>query len=267
MKIDNNILECEIVKEFIKKYDIPKELKIEIIITDDMEKEYNNNLQRFNKKYDYLSPIDYNGLTCVPNTIEEPIVILINYDRVEQCENNNYEVFCTIFHELIHAKDYYNYYKKYSNGVYDSSRNRYSFYGFTNWSEFNARRISYYEYCKLVHRERLNSIEELENIKNNELPNKNKLITETLTNDDNDLEDIIYELMFYLGRYSVWEELFPSEFSKGLNYPSELSKYEPLVSDLYDCLKNNSGELEEYSKIRNLLNSFKAMWVNISSCN
>ena len=83
----------------------------------------------------------------------------------------------------------------------------------------------------------------------------------------NDLEDIIYDLMFYLGRYSVWEELFPSEFSKGLNYPSELSKYEPLISDLYDCLKNNSGELEEYSKIRNLLNSFKAMWVNISSCN
>lgn len=265
MKIDNNILECEIVQEFIKKYEIPNDLKIEIIITDDMENEYNNNLHRFNKKYDYLSPIDYNGVTCVPNTIEEPIVILINYDRVNEYETNNCEVFCTIFHELIHARDYYNYSKKYSNGVYDSSRNRDCLYGVVNWSEFNAKKISYYEYCKLIHGEKINTTDELENIKTNELPNKNESITKSLIDDDTDLEDVIYDLMFYLGRYSVWEDLFSNEFKNGKKFPKELLKYDPIVFELYATLKNNSGTIEEYSEIKKLINYFKGMWVNISS--
>ena len=111
MIIDNKLLENDIIKSFMKKYKIPKELSIKIIITDDMEKEYKHQLNKFNKRYDYISPIDYNGITCVPNSIDEETIILINYDRVKDIKSNNAEVICTIFHELIHAKDYYFYYK------------------------------------------------------------------------------------------------------------------------------------------------------------
>ena len=207
-------------------------------------------LKKLNKPYDYISPIDFNGLTCVPNKIEEDTIILINSDRVIDLKNNNYEVICTIFHELIHAKDYYSYFKKYCNGIYDSSKDRGNQYGFMYWSEFNAKKISYYEYCKLMHGEKINSKEELSDL---------------LKNEDADVEDIIYNLMFYLGRYSVWEKLFPEEFINNQKLPKEMLKYEPLITELYKSLKNNSGTKEEYKEIRGLLNYFKGIWINIST--
>lgn len=267
MIIDNNILESDIIKSFMNNYDFPKDLKIKLIITTDIEAEYKSQLQKLNKPYDYVSPIDYNGLTCVPNTIDEETIIIINYDRVKDYKNNNCEVICTIFHELIHAKDYYIYFKNNCNGKYDSSKNRDSLYGFTNWSEFNAKKISYLEYCKLLHGDKLKSNEELENINTNELPNKNKEIEDYLKSDDEDMEYIIYNLMFYLGRYSIWEELFPNEFCDNKKFPDELLKYKPIIDDLYITLKNNSGNIDDYIKIKKLINYFKGTWVNILSGN
>ena len=262
MIIKNSLLKCDIVKDFIKKYDFPKELKIKIIVTDDIESEYKKQLKKLNKPYDYISPIDYNGLTCVPDKIEEETIILINYERIKNLKTNNFEVICTIFHELIHAKDYYIYYKKYCNGLYDSSKDRNSQYGFRYWSEFNAKKISYYEYCKLVYGEKINSKKELNNILKYELPIKNKEIEDLLNNKDSDIEYIIYQLMFYLGRYSVWEELFPKEFRKNKKLSNVLLIYESLITELYKLLKNNSGEKEEYKKITGMLNYFKGAWIN-----
>lgn len=265
MTFDNTFLDSDIVKSFMANYNFPNELKIKIIITNDMEAEYKNQLSRLNKQYDYISPIDYNGITCVPNTIDQDTIILINSDIVIDYKVNNCEVICTIFHELIHAKDYYNYAKKYCNGAYDSSQNRDALYGVANWSEFNAKRISYLEYCKLIHGEKINSNEELDNIEKNELHVKNKELEDLLKNENSDMEDIIYGLMFYLGRYSVWEKLFPKEFDKNSKFPEELIKYSPLVGELYNALKNASDEIEDYIKIKKLINYFKGAWVNTQS--
>ncbi len=265
MIVDNNLLDCDIFKSFMKTYDFPKDLKIKIIITDEMEDEYKKQLKRLNKKYDYISPIDYNGITIMPNNIHEETIILINYDRIKNLKSTNFEGICTLFHELIHAKDYYNYTKKYCNGNYDSSKNRDGLYGFSYWSEFNAKRISYYEYCKLVHGEKLYSNDELENIENNELSAKNKEIEGYLKNDDTDMEYIIYNLMFYLGHYAIWEKLFPEKFSNNIKFPNELNKYKPVVDKLYRSLKNNSGKMEDYVEIKKLINYFKGAWVNIMS--
>ena len=264
MIIDNNILESDIIKSFMNKYDFPKDLKIKLIITTDIEKEYKNQLHKFNKQYDYVSAVDYNGITCVPNTIDEETIIIINYDRVKDYKVNNCEVFCTIFHELVHAKDYYIYFKNNCNGKYDSSKNRNTLYGFTNWSEFNAKKISYLEYCKLLHGDKLKSSEELINIKTNELPNKNKEIVDYLKSDE-DMEYIIYNLMFYLGRYSIWEDLFPNEFNINKNFPEELLKYQPIIDELYIALKNSSGKVEDYIGIERLIKYFKGAFVNISN--
>ena len=45
MIIDNNILESDIIKSFMNNYDFPKDLKIKLIITTDIETEYKNQLQ------------------------------------------------------------------------------------------------------------------------------------------------------------------------------------------------------------------------------
>lgn len=71
--------------------------------------------------------------------------------------------------------------------------------------------------------------------------------------------------MFYLGRYSVWEKLFPQEFNDGKEYPNELLKYKPLIDELYKKLKSNPNKMEEYVEIKKLINYFKGAWVNISS--
>ena len=59
MEIENNLLEWNIVKSFMKRYIFPKELKLKIIVSDNIEKEYKKHLKKYNKKYDYISPIDY----------------------------------------------------------------------------------------------------------------------------------------------------------------------------------------------------------------
>lgn len=264
MIIENNLLECDIIKTFMEKYKFPKELKINLVITSDMETEYNNHRKKYNKQYDYISIFDYNGITCIPNTINEETTLLINYDGVEEI-NNNYEVIYTIFHELIHAKDYYIYFKEYFNGRYDSSTKRDSTYGFVNWSEFNAKKISYYEYCKIIHGDKIKSNENLSNFINIELPNHNEEIDRLLKDEDSDMEDIIYNLMLYLGRYSVWEELFPTIFIDGKKYSKELFKYKPIVDELYNLLNNNPSKMNDYEEIKKIINYIKGRWVNILS--
>ena len=265
MEIENRFLEWEIVKSFMKKYNFPKELTIKIVVTDNIEKEYNYHLKKYNKEYDYISFSDYNGMICVPNTTNEETTLIINYDRIINYKENNCQVICTIFHELIHAKDYYEYYKKYFDGIYDSSINRDSQYGFFNWSEFNAKRISYFEYCNLINEDKVKSQEALNNIKEHEIPLQNKMMKKYLVDDKTDMEEIIYNLMLYLGRYSVWEEFFPDEFNNNKMFPKELKKYEPLINEIYNHLKHNSKEFDYYIELKKLINYFKGEWVNLSS--
>ena len=265
MEIENNLLEWDIVKSFMKRYNFPKKIKIKIIVTDNIEKEYKRHLKKYNKEYDYISFIDYNGMICVPNTINEDTTLIINYDKTINYKENNCQVICTIFHELIHAKDYYDYYKQYFDGRYDSSINRDSQYGFHNWSEFNAKRISYFEYCNLINEDKARSQEALNNIKEHEIPLQNKIMEEYLIDDEIDMEEIIYNLMLYLGRYSVWEDLFPDEFNNNKMFPKELKKYEPLINILYNHLKHNSKEFDYYIELKKLINYFKGEWVNLSN--
>ena len=265
MFIQNNLLECDIIKSFMNKYEFPKELKIKLVITNDLDEEYQKHLKKYNKEYDYVSVFDYNGITCVPNTTDEEVTILINYDKIEKLNENNLEVICTIFHELIHAKDYYNYFKTFFDGKYDSSHHRDSTYGFTYWSEFNAKRVSYLEYCKLIHGGKIKSKENLSNIINIELSNHNEELDRLLNDEKSDMEDIIYNLMFYLGRYSIWEELFFDVFSNNQKFSKELIKYNPFVDELYDLLKNNSGKMNEYEDIKRKINLIKGRWVNLTS--
>ena len=60
-----------------QRVDIPKNAVN--IVTSDMENEYKSQLKRLNKKYDYVSPIDYNGITCVPNNVDEETIIKAAY--------------------------------------------------------------------------------------------------------------------------------------------------------------------------------------------
>lgn len=104
------------------------------------------------------------------------------------------------------------------------------------WNQ-RDKKISYFEYCKLTQGEKLYSDEELKNIEKNELPVKNKEIEEYLKDENVDMEMIICNLMFYLGRYSIWEKLFPKDFDNNIKFLDVLIKYKPVVDKLYTSLK------------------------------
>lgn len=262
--INEDINPLEIFTEFyIQKNDMPKDLKFEIEIVDNIEKNSKDYFKKIKKDYDYISIQDYNGATLVPHTTNEPIMIFLSKERALNAKNNNYEIICTLFHELTHAADFHNYYSKYCGGNYDSGVDRDSQYGFLNWTEFHAKRISYLEYCKIINGDKITSKESLENILNVELPKKNNELDEYLINNECDLEDIIYNLMFYLGRYSVWEDWFPSEFENGKHFSVELKKYLPLIVELSDLLKNTRNSKNEYENIKKHINYFKGMYVNL----
>lgn len=263
--IEGNKNPLEVVLEFYtNKYKVPKELKYEIAIVDDIEKSAEEYFKKIEKEYDYISDIDYNGVTLVPHTTDEPIMILLSKDRAISAKDNNCEIICTLFHELTHVVDFYNYYSVFCDGNYDSGIGRDSQYGFHNWSEFHAKKISYLEYGKIIYKENYNSSEVLDIIVNKTLPIKNDELDNYLTN-DYDLEEIIYNLMFYLGRYSVWEDWFPDEFKNGNHFSKELKKYQPLVDTLFDLLKNTNNTKNEYENIKKHINFFKGMYVNLNN--
>lgn len=79
------------------------------------------------------------------------------------------------------------------------------------------------------------------------------------------MEYIIYNLMFYLGRYSIWEKLFPKEYGNNIKFPKELIKYKPVVDELYAVLKNTNNKIDDYIEVKKLINYFKGAWVNIQS--
>ena len=67
--IEGNKNPLEVVLEFYtNKYKVPKELKYEIAIVDDIEKSTEEYFKKIEKEYDYISAIDYNGVTLVPHT-------------------------------------------------------------------------------------------------------------------------------------------------------------------------------------------------------
>ena len=77
------------------------------------------------------------------------------------------------------------------------------------------------------------------------------------------MEEIIYNLMIYLGRYSAWEKLFPKDFINNQKFSIELSKYKPIVDELYNLLKNNSCKTNKYEEIEKLINCIKGRWINV----
>ena len=94
---------------------------------------------------------------------------------------------------------------------------------------------------------------------------KNKEVEELLKNKNSGIENVIYNLMFYLGRYSVWEDWFPNEFENGKHFSEGLKKYLPLVDVLFDLLKNTKNSKIEYENIKKHINYFKGMYVNFSN--
>lgn len=240
-----------IISMYEKDYEIPVELKYNIQIVDSIEDSVKDFMNRTNREYE-TDEIDYNGTTCVPNTIDEITEIFISKDLIIDCNKNIYQFICTIIHELTHAIDFYNFARKYFDGNYNNMIFNSDPYGFKMWTEFNAKRKSYLMYSRF-----LISCFKDNNIPYNkpidyELGFQNDIITKSITSNSHNIA--VYDIMQYLGRYSCWELDYYEDFSNGKLFPKIFKeKLEPIISDLYTKLKQNNDSMEYYNELARLV--------------
>lgn len=194
-----------------------------------------------------------NGYIDVPNNISLPIKIVIGQNVINQYVEKDYQVFCTIYHELVHAWDYYNYCKKYYDGDYILMKNNKNFQAFYLWSEFNAKRRSYIYYRDLLQQKVSRSIQ-FDALMNKEIPYINENINYEIENYNGG--DLLYYIVHYLARYMVWEEIFLNQIN---NYSYINENVKTMLGNslkpLYEFLKknknmpSNSEDWDNFNKI------------------
>lgn len=242
--------------QYCEKYTIPQKLELNISIVEDVSIASSKFLEKYNRKI-ILDGIDYNGTTCIPKMIDEPIAIFISKQIVDNYLTNNCQFVCTFFHELTHAIDFYNYCEKYCDGSYDELLKKTSSYGFKMWTEFNAKKISYLLYCKFINGDSYNSEDALKMILNRELPFQNQELIKEMFNIS--IDDAVYKVILYLGRYYVWELLFEKDFKNGINFPKILNEQvNPELLNLYNKLKENIDTENYYCDLNECINLFES---------
>lgn len=250
---------------YTKRYPLPDGLKLRISVVEDLFKEVNKYMDETSRTQVITNDVagNSNGFTCMPNTVEDETNIFISKKLIEQYIENHFQFACTIFHELTHAIDFYNYCKDFCSGNYDDILDNNNYFGFKMWLEFNAKIISYRMYFELINGKNYDKEKELEHILNFELDFQNKCLENNLL-EITSPNLIIYYIVLYLGRYYCWEEMFPEVFKDGKLVSTVLKKKtDNMVIELYKYLKNHliySKEFNSYNlifdKLEELMNSY-----------
>lgn len=255
-----------IEKSLFTENGIYEELEINWVFTNDLATEYKKYCKKYGRNQRF-NDVDYNGIVIPPNNISEPFNILINQRELDTF-GKDYMLFCTVYHELVHAIDYYKYCKTFFDGDYNEMLNDEKYFAFFIWTEFNAKKKSYIFY-------------------RNYLPilfgGKEELLNIEVTKKNSDLElslcssnvDLIYVITHYLARYMRWEELYYDEFKNFKYVPDILkkimgknlkkfytffkkNKYLPLTKEKYNILFNIITDINlnitlyELNKIKNI---------------
>ena len=249
------------VNMYSQEYEIPENLKYKIQVVDSISEATSNFMKKTNRKY-IVDETDYNGTTCIPNSIDDETEIYISRKLIEDYQSNNWQFICTVLHELTHAIDFYTYCNKYCYGDYDAMIKRNDYYGFKMWTEFNAKKISYLFYSRFIRKCMEESDLSIASPVYGEVEFQNDIITESIRN--NYADNAVYDIVLYLGRYYCWEidfsdsfvdeKLFPSVFKQELN---------PEISNLYDALKRANGSVMYYNEVSKLIRLLKGKLVMI----
>ncbi len=200
---------------------------------------------------------DDNGRTVVSRKVGETIYILLNEDKMkEYIINQNATWIGTVAHELTHALDYHQMAKLEGLEYYDKLEK--DDYLFISWSEYHAKKNGY-SFLRLM-LGKMNLLkednEEIEKIINIEWPH---CIKDFFVDYHKNLNDGLYQIyltMHILGRYSVWNDLYPEYFNESrladdfCNTPwmgrlySFMHKHEDLES-IYPCFEEFRAVLSE----------------------
>lgn len=259
LSIENII--TSLVELYFKHFEIETKAQIQIRIVDDLAKEHTKlrpdsaeiftNLESLNNQNGRLiPPLDKDGIYYV--LFNKKILL----DRIK---NNDSTFAGTIAHELTHAVDYYDF-KHIDDKNY--SEDDLMFNMFQLWSEFHARKLGY-KFIRYIVSDALpkNINDQVKYIKNKELPFQLDYFNSSFM----EAKGIInksYELMQFLGRFSVWRELSLAEF----NNQFIIDKFDDndSIIDVLEFLEENSTVEMIHDKLSDLLNVLDKFFSSLS---
>lgn len=208
--------------------------KLELAVTDEEKKEIIAS-KEFSKTI--------NGTMILPTNAEDTSHILISLDTINN-PRSNYQYISTVIHELTHLHDYYDFYlfHKYECENIREIDKCENFTPFQLWSEYNARRKGYYFYRYIMNLDNDSSEKEQINfILDTECPVQMKYTKEQLIKSCNEPYQFVYNIIQFIGRFSVWNDLFPDSCNVK-TLPSELMEaFDTRIINLYDFLYNHKS--------------------------
>jgi uncharacterized protein YfkK (UPF0435 family) len=215
------------------------DLKIEYL--DDIYKRRLELANNEREKNDVITSRDFittlNGTMVLPKTKDEIYYILISKSVLK-----DYQFISTIIHELTHIYDFRDFVTEFCNNCFDKAESHDLYIPFYCWTEYNARKNGYKYYRAIIYK--INSInlsedEQIEHILNTELKLHYESLLRNLReySDDRNATKYIYNIIQFLGRFSVWEELFPKKINANRYLPDFLiNTYGSRILDIYSIL-------------------------------
>lgn len=215
------------------------------------QKDYHN----IKMQKDFISTL--NGTIVLPKTINEKPYILISNNTI----NESLLFISTFTHELTHIHDFYSF-AKYHNIIYlPNIETHDDFQSFYFWTEFHARRNGYYFYRKTMKEfanDNKTRNEEIQYIKEVECQFHLRYLVEDLTKYQNNPTQYMYTIIQFLGRFSIWQYLFPEAFNKNTLPETLLNTYKDKIIDLYNYLY-------VHSTFKDIKDNFKELIIKLES--
>lgn len=202
---------------------------------------------------------DYNGRMVLPNSLEEPIHILVNLKKVDQYTKDGSMTWIgTIGHELTHAIDYYQMARLEELSSYLSLEDS-SHLMFRMWSEYHAKKCGYRFLRKYFELSGSMPADDdiIMHILRTELPQQTDLFNKAYN--ASFPYERLYLTMQYLGRFSVWIDLYPTHFSESKVLDACPGQFWML--DLLAFLRKHETLKNVYGKFDELQNVLKENWI------
>ena len=191
------------------------------------------------------------------------IVMDSNY-FMESLQKKDYQWVGTLTHELTHILDFIQYAELHHLDNYNAIQRDMEHRPFMLWTECNARAKGYFFLRKYVFGDKVNDMKDTKQtdfIMEKELPFQKNVFEKGYGEADDNAWQQMYVAAQFLGRYSVWEKLFPNVFTK--NVRRQVLGANMWVLELYQFFLNNNVLEVADKKWKDLLEIIRSNWKGI----
>lgn len=249
----------ELMADFFMTFNF-EPFPINIFFTNDLWGTYFKLRPDYKSKFNEEHMSDYNGTLVPPLQLDGNYTVVVNNNYLlEDIQKGCFSWVGTIIHETTHARDFIQYTKIIGAQSYDEVLDTTKHRMFHIWTEFNARRHGYY-FVRKYSFSNMRDDAQLPSILQTEIPyHLDYMFKEYHATNDGWKQ--IYVVTQFIGRLSVWKELFPQYFTyrkiKVLFSVNEWMYYLFRFLDGYQELSEAYNHFEELRKI--LQRNFKGI--------